>query len=130
MRRCYPREKSLVNDIEKQTQSWSKALHGRLTIARLDDPALLGFLKLLDDIEALEAIRRQILAYAITIPAGAETNSGFAVALERLLVGKSPFALPFWKAEKYDASAITIAGLRPSIGGGLEESLNPYSLSA
>jgi len=105
----------LVNDIEKQTQSWTKVLHDRLTVAKLDDPALLGFLKLLDDIEALDAIRRQILAYAITIPAGAETRKDFVVALERLLVGKNPFAWPFIKQEARNiVSAITIAGLKPS----------------
>jgi very-short-patch-repair endonuclease len=105
---------ALVVSIRKETQTWTKVLHNKLTDTKLDDPALQGFLKLLDEIEALEAVRRQILANAVTIPVGAETHKDFAVALERLLEGKSPFVLPFGKQEARNiVSGIMIAGLKP-----------------
>lgn len=105
----------LSSDIQNQTQAWTKTLRDKLTVARLDDPAFQGFLKLLDDIDDLDVVRRQILANAVTIPAGAETHKDFGIALERLLEGKSPFILPFGKQEARNiVSAITIVGLSPS----------------
>ena len=113
---------SLVSDIEHQTQPWTKALHERLSTARPDDPALQGFLILLADIQALEVDRRKILANAIAIPAGAETHKDFALALARLLEGKSPFVLPFGKQEARNiVSAITIAGASPSTTDGWQK---------
>ncbi|MDP3498168.1 MAG: AAA domain-containing protein [Candidatus Nitrotoga sp.] len=106
---------ALARDIQIQTQAWTKMLSDKLAVAKLDDPAHQGFLKLLDDIDALETVRRQILANAVTIPTGAETHKDFAVALGRMLEGKSPFVLPFGKQEaRIIVSAITIAGLQPS----------------
>lgn len=113
---------SLVRDIENQTQPWTKALHERLSIATSDDPAIQGFLILLADIQALEVDRRRILAYAITIPSGAETHKDVALALGRLLDGKSPFFLPLGKQEARNiVSAITLAGSYPSTVDGWQK---------
>jgi len=106
---------AIARDIQMQTQAWTKTLSDKLAVARVDDPAYRSFLKLLDDIDALETVRRQILTNAVTIPVGAETHKDFAVALARMLEGKSPFVLPFGKQEaRTIVSAITIAGLQPS----------------
>lgn len=62
----------------------------------------------------LDDYRKQVIAKAIEVPPDAEKSEDFVDALERLLEGKSPFALPFGRGDARKMIAnVSVAGSKP-----------------
>jgi very-short-patch-repair endonuclease len=66
---------------------------------KADDLLLTSILQSCRDIEAVETRRQRLVAKAVEIPENAELNTDFIEALERIVCGKSAFALPFGKGD-------------------------------
>jgi len=79
------------------------------------DTLVTSLMALQPKIAKLEDLRKQLVAQAVDVPPGAERNEDFLAALERLVEGKSAFALPFGKADARKlVAAITVAGSEPT----------------
>ena len=79
------------------------------------DPVLAGLLDACEKFKALEAQRKQFVTKAIGLPDSAEKHPDFLAALERLVDGKSPFALPFGKAAAREiVGSVTVLGSAPA----------------
>ena len=107
--------KAVRTRIEQGNHSWTESLAQRIASAEVGDPAMTALRNICKIIDALEKTRRDLLAKAVEMPAGAELHEDFLAAMERLVAGKSAFALPFGKKEARDMiAAVTVAGVRPA----------------
>jgi len=96
-------------------QPWLEGLRRRLAGMQPDEPLLVGLMQVCRDVQALETERRELLTKAVTAPDDAEANEDVHDAVERLVTGKSAFALPFGKGEARKlVAAISILGAAPS----------------
>ncbi|RJG05356.1 DUF559 domain-containing protein [Noviherbaspirillum cavernae] len=96
------------------SRPWLEALHKRLADMQLDDPLWPALQQVCVDVRTLEGTRRELLAKAIELPAGAELHEDFNDALTRLVAGKSAFALPFGKGEARKLTqAVKVLGMAP-----------------
>lgn len=87
----------------------------RLAEMHPQDPVLAGLLESCEKFKALEAERKQFVTKAIGLPEMAERHADFLVALNRLVDGKSAFALPFGKAEARQlVGSVTVLGSAPT----------------
>lgn len=94
------------------SQPWVDALHKRLADMQPDDPVWHALEQVCADVRTLEITRRELLAKAIELPAGAELHLDFNEALNRLVAGKSAFALPFGKGEaRKIVQAVKVQGI-------------------
>lgn len=102
-------------------QPWLDTLAKRFADMQPGDPVLQALLAVVADVRKLERQRRELVAKAVDVPADAELNEDFTNALNRLVGGKSAFALPFGKrdARKLIAS-VTVTGAAPSSQGNWE----------
>lgn len=95
-------------------QTWLDALRARFADMQPTDPILLALLQTCADAQALETLRKAFIPKAVNIPADAELNADFNVALDRLLEGRSAFGLPFGKGEARKlVNAVTMLGSAP-----------------
>jgi very-short-patch-repair endonuclease len=86
----------------------------RMAEMQPQDQVLAGLLDSCEKFKALEAERKQIVTKAIGLPEMAEKHADFLTALNRLVDGKSAFALPFGKAEARQlVSSVTVLGSAP-----------------
>ncbi len=89
-------------------------LRDRLREIGSSDALVLNLLALKSQIEKLETLRKQMISYAIQIPDDAERNQDYLDALDRLISGKSAFALPFGRGDARKMIASTLlAGSAP-----------------
>lgn len=91
--------KTLKTKLAGVSQPWVDALHKRLADVQPDDPVWHALEQVCADVRTLESTRRELLAKAIELPAGVELHVEFNEALNRIVAGKSAFALPFGKGE-------------------------------
>jgi very-short-patch-repair endonuclease/Cdc6-like AAA superfamily ATPase len=97
------------------SQPWIENLHKRLADMQPDDPLWHALQQVCTDVRTFEGTRRELLAKAIELPAGAELHEDFNDALLRLVAGKSAFALPFGKGEARKlVQAVKVLGIAPS----------------
>ena len=85
-----------IRAIEAQ---WVSALTEKFQDTDVEDPLLTAFFETGVIIQDLEWERRSLLPKALVLPQGAEIQDDFISALERLVAGKSAFALPFGKGD-------------------------------
>lgn len=91
------------------------ALLTRFRDTEQTDTLVSSLLALQPKLAKLEDLRKQFVAQAIDLPPGAEQHEDFLGALERLVDGKSGFALPFGKAEARKlVAAVTVASSEPT----------------
>lgn len=87
----------------------------RIAEMQLQDPVLAGLLDACEKFKALEAQRKQFVTKAIGLPNLAEKHPDFLAALERLVNGKSAFALPFGRAAAREiVHSVTLLGSEPA----------------
>lgn len=92
-------------------QPWMDTLRKRIADMMATDPMLEALVGVCADVRRMEVKRRELVAKALEVPVDAENNEGLVEAIERLIVGKSAFALPFGKGEARKVLArIKIAG--------------------
>lgn len=102
--------------LSSSSLSWIPTLQKRLTGMQPDDHLWQALQQVCADLRTLEGVRRELLAKAIELPAGAETNEDFKDALARLVAGKSAFALPFGKGEARKlVHAVKVLGTAPAV---------------
>lgn len=90
-------------------------LRNRFRETQADDVLLKSLYELKDLMTRLEEGRKQLLTRAISVPEGAEKQQDFQAALQRLVDGKSAFALPFGKGDARKlVAAVTVAGAAPA----------------
>lgn len=105
---------TLHQKIEDAGLEWIGRLRNRLTVGATSDPALPALRSLCLEIASLDGTRRKLLPRAVSIPEGAETNTDFVEAVDRLTNGKSAFVLPLGKREaRTFVGAVAVAGLKP-----------------
>lgn len=96
-------------------QPWLDSLAKRFADMQLGDPLLQALLVVASDVHKLELQRRELIVKAVVVPADIELNSDAIDALNRLVLGKSAFALPFGKGEARKLiSMVSVAGAVPS----------------
>lgn len=101
--------------IKDSERPWSPMLAAKMANADPADPALLGLVVLLNDIDALDEERRNLLSSAISIPPASELNDEFLHAVERQCAGKSAFVLPFGKQPiRTLVASVTMMGIKPN----------------
>ena len=94
---------------------WVGALQARLADMQPQDPLLVALQTLLAEIRHLDEQRRDLVARAVSVPEGAESNADFREAIARVVAGRSAFFLPFGKAEARKLLAeVSLAGAEPS----------------
>ena len=87
----------------------------RMSALNPDDGLLAAFLKTCDEVGTLDEVRRNLVTRAIVLPLGAEDEQDFLEAVERLIDGRSAFALPLGKAAARKMIAgVTVLGSAPS----------------
>jgi len=102
-------------------QPWLTSLAERFADMQPGDPVLQALLALIAEVRKLERQRRELLAKAVEVPADAELHGDVADALNRLVAGKSAFALPFGKGDgRKLISAVTVTGVAPASKGDWE----------
>lgn len=90
------------------------SLTKRLSGMQPDDPVLAGLLDTCTVFGQIEAERRQFVSQAIAVPELAEKNDDFIGALNRLIAGKSAFALPIGKGDaRRLIASVTVLGSVP-----------------
>lgn len=90
------------------------SLTKRLSGMQPDDPVLAGLLDTCTVFGQIEAERRQFVSKAIAVPELAEKNDDFIGALNRLIAGKSAFALPIGKGDaRRLIASVTVLGSVP-----------------
>jgi len=96
-------------------EAWKEPLGTRLLEVAADDGVTNSLRQICVDVLALEAARRALLPKAIELPEGAERDTDFLDALERLIAGQRAFALPFGKsAARKLVGAVTVLGSSPA----------------
>jgi hypothetical protein len=80
-----------------------------------DDTLLTSLLQVCREINDLDSTRRELLAKAILLPAGAADEEDFLTALERLRGGKNALVLPFGKATARKlVASVNVLGSAPA----------------
>lgn len=74
---------------------WLEALGKRFADLQPNDPVLQSLLSVCEEVRQLERERRELVGKAVSVPPDAEQDQNFMAALNRLVSGKSAFALPF-----------------------------------
>ncbi len=106
---------SLMTKLAGSQQSWLDTFSKRIAEMQATDPVLKALLKVCADVRRLDVQRRELVAKAVEVPVDAESNEDVVDAIERLLVGKSAFALPFGKGETRKLlAAVRVTGSPPS----------------
>jgi very-short-patch-repair endonuclease len=90
---------SLKTKLDGIARPWVETLYTRLADMQPDETLWRALQQVCSDVRSLEATRRELMAKAVDLPAGAELNEDFNEAVARLVAGKSAFALPFGKGE-------------------------------
>lgn len=90
---------ALAGKIQAMGEHWINELAAKFEGTEASDPLLTALFETGEIIQGLESQRRDLLPKALVLPQGAETNDDFISALERLVEGKSAFALPFGKGD-------------------------------
>jgi very-short-patch-repair endonuclease len=94
---------------------WLDTLSKRMADLQLTDPVLQSLFAVCDEVRKLERERRELVGKAVAVPPEAEQDKNFANALNRLLAGKSAFALPFGQgATRKLIDAVTVQGVAPA----------------
>jgi very-short-patch-repair endonuclease len=107
------RHLKLRKELAAEPYEWTFKVRDVLRSPRAQDFA--AFLAASVRIREEDADRRSRLARPVVAPAGAESNQEVRESLERLVAGKSAFALPFGKkAARAILAEITVAGLAPT----------------
>jgi len=96
-------------------EAWKEPLGTRLSEVAADDAVTGTLRQICVDVLALESARRALLPRAIELPEGAERDTDFLEALDRVIAGQRAFALPFGKgvARKL-VGTVTVLGAAPS----------------
>ena len=80
-----------------------------------DDTLLVALQKACEGVNELDNTRRSLVTKAVVVPSGAEDDEDFLAAVERLMDGKSAFALPVGKAAaRKMIASVTVLGSPPS----------------
>lgn len=96
-------------------EPWIAPLGPRLAELPDDDTVGIALKDICAEIQLFEDARRKLLTQVVAVPDGAELNQDFLDALERLVSGKSAFALPFGRGEGRKAmKAVTVLGIVPA----------------
>ncbi|WP_194724092.1 AAA domain-containing protein [Noviherbaspirillum malthae] len=105
----------LKQALASTNQRWISAFTRRLSQMLPDDPLLTALQQLMADVRVLDSTRKELLARAVEVPAGAESHEDFNDALTRLVAGKSAFSLPFGKGDARKlVAAVTTLGVPPA----------------
>jgi very-short-patch-repair endonuclease len=107
------------SELQEKVLSYAQLARFRehLPQMRPDDPLLDSLLQAGREVEAAQAVWRDLVPKSIRFPAGAEADEDFVFAIERLKHGKSAFALPFGKSgSRKLVQQVTILGLPASTG--------------
>ncbi len=97
---------------------WLTGLSTRMRDMQPGDPLLAALEAVCKDIRELEARRRDLVTQAVSVPTDAELNEDFMESVERLVAGKSAFALPFGRGEARKLiAAVTVVGSAPTNQG-------------
>jgi AAA domain len=105
----------IVHQVSKGAFDWTEQLKTRLLDIDNNDRIYQLLVKLLEDINVLEAKRKELLSNAVLLPDVAELNLEFTAAVDRLVAKKSPFVLPFGnKQARTFLNAVTVKGLKPA----------------
>jgi very-short-patch-repair endonuclease len=98
-----------------QNHPAGRVLRDRFRDMQADDVLLKSLYELKELVEKLEDGRKVLLTKAIVMPDAAEMHQDFLGAVQRLVDGKSAFALPFGKSDaRKMAASVSIAGGAPS----------------
>jgi very-short-patch-repair endonuclease len=101
--------------IARAHQPWSDAVKARLADLTPADPVLGALTALLGELRQLHERSRALIALGLSVPADVENHEDFVGALERLVAGKSAFALPFGKGEARGfVDAVKVEGSKPA----------------
>lgn len=105
---------ALAGEIRAIGAPWVTGLAAKFQDADASDPLLIAFFETGEVIQDLESQRRDLLLKALVLPQGAEASDDFISALERLVEGKSAFALPFGKGDARKLiSAVSVLAAPP-----------------
>ncbi len=106
---------TLKAEVGSKAQPWLDTLGKRLAEMQSTDPVLIALIDLCEEVRQLQTARRDLVAKAVEVPAGAELDQDVVEALARLVAGKSAFPLPFGKGDaRRLVSVITVAGFAPA----------------
>jgi very-short-patch-repair endonuclease len=107
--------RSLLARLEGLSYPWLDAARARLADMQPQDPLLVALMSVVNEVRGLEEQRRDLVAKAVSVPAGAESNDDFQEAINRLIAGRSPFLLPFGRGEaRRILEGVSLAGSQPS----------------
>lgn len=109
------KRREIKTNLTAVRQPWLIALASHFARMQPGDPRLKALLDICIDIRRLESRRRELLPRAAEVSAGAELHKDFAEAIDRLIAGKSAFALPFGKRDaRKMVRAVKVVGAAPT----------------